>query len=881
MHVGQPTSPLLLAGAGAALAILAYVVYQVSGLRLLRRRWQRLCELKAGQRQLYRDLEALQRRAAGLLARAPAAARPAPFAADDRRAIELATELRQQLTNARQGLRTLDGGTPPSENPFLLLTGHAWRRLKAIEAELRFGEEQRRAVASAHAVIGSLATVLAAIARKPHEVQQSLAELRAMAEVLGEDVAAEERRGTGGLMALTFEVQALRTSAMEWSQRLRSAGEAEAPQLAIEAEALRSQLTAKLWELLERTQEVTGVHDEALDWQGKFETALAAAAKDLAAQRPGFAEALQPAMRTLRQAQQTLAARYRQHDVEAYKEVAREAWALAARARALGAQVRRLGEVGRTAEQGYAACCQGLSELREEIDQEQRRSGVELDLCRALFAHAERSTASLQRVWADQIEAGCPADEATALAVLRKVEAVAAACREQQEACRRDLAAWQAQHKRIEAMLARLEGSAAEQRRLRRVWRDLQRFDHANWSQVETGWYDGYSAEKERILAEAGEVRATLAGGHAVQSGAGGLWRRLEDLERRWQTLLHEGQGLAMALRGVQAAERQVLEGVRALRPDVEQVAAKLEELPPEMPAAAELRSLCEQIVDTYRRLDEEARHPERANLLELRDGPLARLGEQLAAQRVGHERLLESERAALKRQMAALWARWEPLRQRLAKAAPASEVDRQVLQGRWEGLQRAARSPASSLRLVLELGAQAAALAKDVQQAEDQFQAEREATHQAEQRLAFQRHNAARLRERLPALLRRPHPQVVDEEWERSASAWTRAEALLRESAAQASVQPYIACLDEAATLCQEARARARSALVRLVRYAYLEDPEGMRVACGPLGRRWERLGVTAREQQIHDLLGELERAGQVEQLLERIGAHFSRPGQ
>jgi len=863
----------------AALAILGYILYQASGLRLLRSRWQCLCELKAGQRRLYRDLEALRGRAEGLLARVPAAARPAPFEADDQRAMALGAELGGCLEQLQGELRSLDPGAPPTFHLLRLLSGSYWRRLREVAAEVSRGEGQRRALAGAQALLGGLATALAALSRKPQEVQHALAELQAMAEVLAEDIAAEERRGTAGLVALTYEVQALRAGAMEWGERVRVAQEPQAAQVAIEAEALRLALVAKFWELLERVQQVVGAHDEALDWQERIERALGMLDADLTGLRPGFAETLQPAARGLRQEQQALAARYSRRDVSAYREVAQQAWALMAQARALCSRARRLHEAVRTAESSYAACLEALESVRAAVEQEQRQGRAVLDLCRVMLERAARTTAGLQRAWADEIEAGRPADESTALAALRKIEALMAVCSQEQEVCRKALAAWQAERRRIEEALQRLENSAPEHQRLRRAWRELQRYDHANWPQVEADWFERYLPRRQAILDAAGELRATLAGGVA-ESSARELRRRAEDLEQAWQALLHEGQGVALALRGAQAAERQAREAVQGLRAGVERVAAMLEELPEDLPSAGSLRTLGQETLDAYHALEDGVCHPERACLGVLRDEGTAGVRERLEGWRVGYERLLEEERAALKPQMAALWAQWEPLAQRLAKAAPPSEVDHRALQQRWQELLRGVRSAPATVRPLVELRIEATALLEAVAQAQAQFDGERRATSEAEQRLATARRRAMPLRERLPSLLSRPHPQVVAEEWERSTAAWARAEALVRQLASQGSVQPYLARLDEATTLYREAHERARSTLVRLVRYAYLEDPEGMRAACGPLGRRWQRLGVTARERQIGELLGELEHSGQVTHLIERIDEHYARPG-
>lgn len=865
-------------GGALALAGLAYIIYQTSGFELLRNRWRRLAQLKVTQRQTYRDLELLQGRAATLLARLPDAVRPAPYTAEDERALALRADLEGRLARLRQELRPLATGPAPALDLLHLLAGAYRRRLRQVEAEVAYAEAQRRELAAVQGKVTELASVLAAIARKPLEAQRGLAELQAMAEALAEEVAAEERRGTGGLVALSYEVQAVRATAMDWGERLRAAPERDAPRLTIDAEALRPLLMLKLWDLFERAKKIVGLHDEALDWKNKLDEALATAGACLAALPPQLARLLAPIAQTLREEQKALIARYGEQSEAAYQEVARRAWALTTQARALERQARRLSDAEMAARSAVTACEQRMANLKRAVEAEQERCGVRLDLCQALLGRAERSTATLRQVWVEEVEAGQPPDAASAIARMRQVEDLADACRREQDACQQGLAAWQALYKRVEEVLQRLERSHAEHERVRRAWRELLRYHPANWPQVRPDWYDHYTSARQGLLEAAAAIRAELAAGGVTESRGSELRDRCEELDQRWQSLLHEGQGVVMALSRAHAAERQALEVVRALQAEAERVAAALRELPP-VEAVAELRDLAQAAIAEHEKLQDEVRHPDQADLNRLREEVAPRVREMLDRYRRASARFVEGQRGAFKAEMAALWEQWEPLSQKLAGALPPSEVDAAALQQRWDALVSLSRSAPPGPKQALELRARVAALANDVAQAQAQFSAEREEVRAAEQRVAYERRKAIQLRERMPGLLKRAHPQVVAEEWERSSKAWASADALLRDLPPQLSAEPYRERLDQAAQLYQEAHARARSALTRLVRYAFLEDPEGMREACRPLGRRWSRLGVTTREQQIQELLGELEQAGQVDRLLQRVGEHFERP--
>ena len=139
---------------------------------------------------------------------------------------------------------------------------------------------------------------------------------------------------------------------------------------------------------------------------------------------------------------------------------------------------------------------------------------------------------------------------------------------------------------------------------------------------------------------------------------------------------------------------------------------------------------------------------------------------------------------------------------------------------------------PPDGWELLQRLRNQAELVAQEVAAAQARFDAERQAVREAEQRLAHARRAAGQMREHLPRLLQAAHPRVVDEEWDRSQKAWARSEALLRSLEPHRGVEHYLANLTEATALYQESHARARSTLVRLLRYAFLEDPDGMHEA-------------------------------------------------
>ena len=880
MAAAALASPASWALALSVMVVVAFVLYQALGYRLLSERHRRLCALRAGQRQVYRRLGALQSRSDVLVAGAPVAVRPAPYTADDERAIALRAELMQRLEALRGELRPLQVGRRPRPSPAQVLSGTCWSQLRAVEREVAFAERQRRALARAEATAGELEAVLAEIAGKPLQVRQRFADLHILATALAQDVEREQERGTEGLVPLVFQAQALRSTVVDWVERLRAAETDDAAQAAIAAEAERPQLAARLMELRARAQSIAGLHDQALEEQARLDQTLLTIEARLACLRPALAAVLRPALTGLQEERGRLGARYDAHDAVAYHEVAHQAWGLAARVRALGEQVERLLAADAGATRAVEECRQALAELQAQVQQEARQSRAELDLSGSALRRVERSVARLENLWSLGPDARPPADFAAAMTLLGRVEALAQRCRQEEAAARQALAAWRERHKRVHEVLARLQGSAAEHERLAQAWRELQRYQRTNWAHLDADWHDAYAQARQEILQGVAQIQETVTAGRVVESTAAELLSQAEALEERWQRLLHEGQRVTAALVRVQAAQRQVLEGLAALRPEVQTVARIAEELPADLETAAELRELSGQILTAYRDLEDQATHPERADLRRLCDEDLGRLHEQLAMHRLAHARLLDNERADLKHQLSLLWEQWEPLYGRLAKAVPASSVDHRGLARQWESLLR--RPPASlgSLRQVLDAKAHTRQFARDLAEARNQFDAERTAVREMEESLAHERRAATELRECVPRLLGYPHPQVVDEEWERSDKAWSRSETLLRHLEPHRGVQPYLSRLAEALALYQEARSRARSALVRLLRYAFLEDPDGMHEACQPLGRRWARVGVTAREEHIRELLDELERAGQVARLVERVEGYLAGRG-
>jgi predicted nucleic acid-binding Zn-ribbon protein len=358
------------------------------------------------------------------------------------------------------------------------------------------------------------------------------------------------------------------------------------------------------------------------------------------------------------------------------------------------------------------------------------------------------------------------------------------------------------------------------------------------------------------------------------------LAAEVETLRRQWETWSREGQRLATTLGRVQAAERQVHESLEALRPDMAELTRVEEELAAGKDTE-DLRRQCRELLVSYARLCAEAQQPAAADYRRLREEGLAQLHEQLAFFRLTYQQTVEEARAALKRPLTELWERWEPLSERISRAIPPSQTDHQTLTRRWETLVRASRSNLTQLGQVLALQAEIETFGHDLNRLEADFGEEREQIHLAEVELARERRSALQLRECLPSLLTHSHPQIVDEEWERSTRAWRKGEGLVRRLEPRRNLQGYLERLEEAATAYREARERARSAMVRLLRYALLEDPEGMHQACLPMGSGWSRLGMTSRETHIRDLLAELEQggqAGQLGRLAERISSYFLR---
>ncbi len=877
MATGIASWPAIWALALSALAVLTYVLYQLLGFRLLRRSHERLRALRGCQRQVYRRLEVLQRRSEELAARVPHAIRPAPYASDDSKAIATHRALRALLEGLRQRLRPLDVGPYPQLALTPFLTNSYWLRLRAAAAEVAFGEGQERELAQAEALADELEAILAGMARKPLEVERGLADLQILAEALAQELAREEQRGTEGLAPLVFDIQAVRASALAALERLRATDAAEVAQVAIEAEALRPQMLDRLAELQARAERVAGMHDQALGGQERLAQALAATEAQVAALRPVLAEAVRPALESLQKQRQTLAARYREHDLAAYQDVVQQAWMLLAQARSLEQRIGRLAEADVRGAQAIAECRRAVADLRQRVEEECEQSRVDLDLSQTALKRAEQCVAQLESLWALEPQGKGPLDLVGATTVLGQAEVLAARCRHEYKSAWEALSAWQARRRRIDEILTRLDAAAADHERLSWTWQELQRFHRANWSQVDAGWYDTYARTYREIMGAAYGLRSLLSAGQAKESASGDLQSQCEALEQRWRGLLHEGQGIISSLGRAQAAQRQVLEGLSALRPDVQTVAAVEEEIPPGMASAKPLHQLSNDILTYYRSLEDEALRPERADYRRLRDEKLVRLREQLANHRLSYARLLEAEWSELKRRLLALWEQWQPLNQRLEKAVPASGIDRQRLEKRWDALAQAGHSTAKSLKQIAELMAQADLLAQDVAAARSQFDAERKAVRDSEQRLASTRAIADRWRGYLPTLLRYPHPRVVGEEWDRSTKAWRKSEGLLRVLEPHRGVGLYVARMEEAAKQYEEAGVRARSAFVRLLRYAFLEDPDGLHEACLPLGPAWGSIGVTAREEHIRELMADLERAGEVGRLVERVEGYYA----
>lgn len=876
MAVAATLAPAAGALALLILLVLGYALYQVRGYRLLCNGYRRLRDLKASQRQVYRDLEGLQTSCSALLARVPSAARPAPYTADDERIIALRAKLLERLAGLHRQIRPLEPGSQPAFTLRRFLGGRFWPALRAAERELIYARSLRRELAQAQTLARELEALLANLDRRPQEVVRALADVQALAGLLAEDLAGGEQQGKAGLASLIPEVQAVRAEAAQWAARLAVAPAAEAPQVAIEAEALRLGLLARLAGLHGQAESIAGAHDQALGGQVRLDAALQESAAHLAALRPELAAALRPALQALGDRRGELVARYADHNVLAYRDVAQQAWVLMAQARSLDQQIAGLAEMDRQAVQAVEECIQVAKELRRQLDEERGASAVLLDQSEAALERVERATARLRDLAAGKV-AKLPADCALLAAWLGEVEAQADLCRKEQAAALEGLVSWQALHQRIEQILARLAATTADHERLTRAWRDLQGYSPANWPELQADWYDRYVQERRRILAAAEEIQKAMAGGQAKQSAVGQLVAAGEALAGRWQALWRDGQDVLVVLGQVQAVERQVQEGIAALQADVAAVAGAEEELPAEMAAAAELRDLGHDIVEWYRELCQEAQQPAQADLRRLRDEALTGLHEQLAMHRLSYVQLVDSERAALRRQLAQLWEQWEPFNQRLAKATPASKVDRRAFRRSWAALVLAARAPLLNLQQALELRTQAEGLARAVAAAQQEFQAERETVRQAEQRLAQVRRAATHLRESLPRLLAHPHPMLVSEEWERSNKAWRKGESILRRLEPQRSVPLYLERLDEVVGHYEEARSRARSALARLLRYAFLENPEGMHEVCLPMGPDWGRLGVTAREEHICKLLLELEQNGLIGQLAEQVGNYFA----
>ncbi len=870
-------SPAVAALGLVALVTLGYASFRAHEYRRLREKLRQLRDLKVGQRRLYRGLESCRAQLDDLSIRVPHAVRPAPYTEDDRRAIDLRAGLLEAIGVLHQKLRPLQVMPCPSLTPAGLLTNRYALALREVEQELALARELRQDLGQLEMAINELESVLARLAEKPLEARRAFAELQEMAAALSEEIDLERRAGTESLVALLFEAQAVRATAAEWEERVRSVAPDDAAPVVVEAEAQRPRLQARLTGLYREVGAMAGIHDHAHRGLERLTAVLSAADERLAALRPALARALRPRIDSAHQAGTALRARYDQRDPTVYSQIAREAWTLVAQVHSLDKAHQRLAEADRRAWEAVSACRSEMEDLQRQVVDEEAQVGLRLDLVGARLSRAEDLMAQMQRMALGEDPGGLRCEPEAILALLADVQALATTCRGELDLARQSLEDWRSQWSRLEELLSGIEAAADQRARVARAWQDLQVYDPANWVQVDSDSFDAYCREYDAVLAEVGQVRAELGSGQVLQSGLGALLGCTEQLAARWERVQQDRQRIMAALSGTRACERQVQEGIAAVRPEVEAVEALGRELPSDEDVA-DLRALGQALVDEYRRLEDEVRRPDVVDLRRLRDEGLARLHEQLAMFRLSHTQLAEEKRAALKQTLASLWERWEALNQRLAKAEPATGVDRRGLAQRWEALVREARNAPTDLRPLFELGGRVDAFGQDLGAAEQAFQSEREQARQAEAGLASARRAAAQVRESLPRLLSHPHPLVVDEEWERSTKAWRRAESMVRHLEPQRGVEVYIARLDEAVTQYREARARAHSALVRILRYAFLEDPDGMHEACLPLGRRWGRLGVTTRESHIRNLLGELEGAGQLQRLVERVSSYFAK---
>jgi hypothetical protein len=860
----------------ATVAALGYLLYQVRSYRLLCRGCRHLRDLRAAQREVYRRLEAVRRRLDSLLLRLPGQVRPEPYTADDERAASLSTDLKALLDTLRARVRPLESLPPPTFAARALIAGHYRRELPRVRAELAFVRGLQEDLARAEQLLDELESVLERMARRPLEVRELYVDLEALAEALVQEIGTEQERGTEGLQPLVAQAQRIRATALEWAQRLAGGG-AEAVEAVVEAEALRPQLLRRLADLYAQAGRVAGMHDQALRALERLDAAQQEAEEALAQFRPPLAAAMGAALRDLKSGREALRARYGRHDTAAYLEVSQQAWALVARARSLVRQIGRLAAAEKRTAQALSECQQGVEALRAQLAQVQADCPATLDLSSAALERAEQRAFEVQELWHRAAGAAEGTDPERIISLLGDVEVLARTARQEQEEALTELGTWQARWRRIQEVLRRLQASEAEHDRISGAWAALQGYDRANWSGIDPGWFEWYTRERAAIMADASEIRQLMASGQATQSAGAELVERCEGLSQHWQALLREGQRVIAALGAAQAAERQLQEDVAALLTELQEVEAANRELPADLEAAAEVRALGEAIMAAYRQLAEQARRAASHDLRRLHDEGVRRIREQLAVHRLSYGRILEEQHGALRRRAAELWERWEPLSQRLAKATPLTEVDYRPLAERWEALVQAVRRPPARLGQVIALRRSAEELAAQIERAEEQFREERERVRQAELAVARVRRTVLRLRESLPRLLASPHPWVVDEEWERSTRAWRQAEGLLRSPAPHGTVSAYLRRLDEASGRYREAGDLARSALVRVLRYAFLEDPEGMHQVCVPMGRRWGRLGVTTREGHIRELLTELEQAGQLERLIDRVSSYLT----
>ncbi|MGQ9681192.1 MAG: hypothetical protein ACUVX9_01510 [Anaerolineae bacterium] len=864
-------------GGLAGMVAVTYVARQWRAYARLRQHWARLRDLRAGQRQVYRSLESLREYSEFLLSRVPAAARPAPYDEGDRQLLAAGAQLRARLEALRSEVRPLMTGACPAWSPLALITGRYASLEREILQQVALARRLRQEIAQTQALADELETLLSRQAHKPQDVQQAFADVLALAEALIEEVELQQRSGIEGLEMLRQQAQELRSSAEAWVLRLGQAIGAVAAEAAIEGEALRPELLARIMALYGQVGGIAGVQNQALRALERLATAMNSIAERAAALRPPLRQVLEAGLGDMRQRQQALQARSATHEPASYQMVAQEAWALVAEARAYDRDLQQLTGRDLRLSETVAESERAVNSLQDAVAAEERRFPVALDIIRSGIARLQNLVAQMHAL-RDAVGCRPGARPADVLDTLAGAENLSGIVEREGAQLKAQLEIWQAQRATCEGVIAQWREGLGMEAALVHIVQELQAYHRSNWSQLPEGWHADWRARWADLRADLEGALTTLDSGQLVQSSAGEWLATMAALGARWQGLSREAAHAKMVLGRAQAAERQVLEGLAALRLDIDAAATALADLPAGSPLAGELGAAARSILSSYDDLMARARDRSTADYRRLREEGLAQIHEQLAIYRLTHERLLGEDRASLRAPLTALWERWEPLSERLARAVPATQVDYASLSRRWEVLVNNARRDVVSMGQLVALKAEVDALSRDVAQAEADFAAERERVHEAEVELAKERRSALQLRECLPNLLSHPHPQVVDEEWARSTRAWQKAEFAVRHLEPRRSLSGYLERVAEAAKAYRDARERARSAMVRLLRYAILEDPEGMREACLPMGDGWRQLGMTAREGHIRNLLADLEQAGQVGRLAERVSAFLLR---